>query len=164
MNNVEAGACSEAVSEAMPPTCERALPFMAEDGRGYARSAKSLCWDGDDASCFSGVASNMTTLSLRQGATTLNVSNLSKPVLISFAVSPPANMSGFGGSCDPDPGEECRDGASATEEARIGEEVTHQSVAVDDAALGRPQRLDGPDPRGLPLDLRAIDPLERGDT
>ena len=104
------------------------LVSYALNPRGYASSAASLCWDGDDASCFSGVASNMTTLSLRQGATTLNVSNLSTPVLISFAVSPPANTTGFGGSCDPDPGQECRDGASATEEALVAEKARCEGV------------------------------------
>ena len=95
--------------------------------RAYASSANSLCWEGE-ASCSRGTASNMTTLSLKQGSTTLNVSNLSKPILISFVVATPENVSGFGGTCDPDPGKECREGANATEEALAAERSRCEDV------------------------------------
>ena len=114
-----AGLSSENIS-ATAENVDVQLVNYAINPRAYASSANSLCWD-DDASCSPGTASNMTTLSLRQGSTTLDVSNLSKPILISFAVVTPENMSGSGGTCDPDPGKECREGANATEEALAAE-------------------------------------------
>ena len=67
----------------------------------------------EDGACLSGVASNMTTVTLKQGSTTLNVSGLGSPVLLRLPVTLPESVDSVGGACDPDPAKVCRDGAAA---------------------------------------------------